>query len=354
MVLLAKLGFNIGFALAWIAAVFLVHRRKAHRSWSWPLIAGVLLCGAMMLMIPLFWSRRFVLMGLLSWGIFLHMPALALTVAVLCWREQRRLAVAASAVALALVSLWAYCFCFEAYNLKVRHYEIRSAKINSPMRIAVAADIQTDRPKEYDVRAMDRMMAEKPDLIVFAGDYIQTRNWSEYEAGTKALNAILRNTGIAAPLGAVAVRGNTDHEPLWRANFANLPIQILDGQRIELANGVTLDGLSMQDSFSREIALGASDAFHIVVGHCPNFALSDIAPDLMIAGHTHGGQVALPGIGPLIKGSVVPRSWAAGHTKISPDRHLVVSTGIGLERGHAPRLRFLCPPEIVIIDVLPQ
>jgi uncharacterized protein len=293
-------------------------------------------------------------MGLLSWGLFLHMPALAISVAALCWKEQRRVAIAAGAMAGALVALWAYCFCYEAYNLKVRHYEIRSAKLSAPMRIAVAADIQTDRPKAYDAKAMARMMAEQPDFVVFAGDNIQTRNWTAYKEGTAALNAILRDANIATSLGAIAVRGNTDHEPLWRVNFADLPVQILVGERIELANGVVVDGLSMQQSFGRELELPATDAFHIVVGHCPNFALSAIAPDLMIAGHSHGGQVAIPGLGPLIKGSSVLRAWAAGHTEIAPGRHLVVSTGIGPERGNAPRLRFFCPPEIVIIDLLPQ
>jgi len=54
-VLLAlKIGFNLLLGLAWIAALVVVHRRKAHRWWSWPLIAGFLLCGAMALLIPVF------------------------------------------------------------------------------------------------------------------------------------------------------------------------------------------------------------------------------------------------------------------------------------------------------------
>ena len=66
----------------------------------------------------------------------------------------------------------------------------------------------------------------------------------------------------------------------------------------------------------------------------------------------------LPGIGPLITFSEVPRSWACGMTEIGPAgeagrRTLVVSRGIGLERGDAPRLRFLCRPELVILDVTP-
>jgi len=89
------------------------------------------------------------------------------------------------------------------------------------------------------------------------------------------------------------------------------------------------------------------------MGHSPNFSLGEIDADLLLAGHTHGGQVQLPGIGPLLTLSLVPRSWASGLTEISPDQYLLVSRGIGLERGNAPQLRFNCRPELVILDLIP-
>jgi hypothetical protein len=49
----------------------------------------------------------------------------------------------------------------------------------------------------------------------------------------------------------------------------------------------------------------------------------------------------------------VPLAWADGVTELAPGRTLVVSRGIGMERGYAPRLRFNCRPEIVIIDLVP-
>jgi len=51
--------------------------------------------------------------------------------------------------------------------------------------------------------------------------------------------------------------------------------------------------------------------------------------------------------------SGVPRSWAAGVTQLGPGKTLIVSRGIGMERADAPRIRFLCRPEIVIVDVMP-
>lgn len=96
------------------------------------------------------------------------------------------------------------------------------------------------------------------------------------------------------------------------------------------------------------------EQFHIVLGHRPDFALGDIHADLLIAGHTHGGQVQLPFIGPLTTRTDVPRDWAVGVTDIGDGRTLVVSRGTGLERHHAPRLRFMCRPEIVVIDLHPE
>jgi uncharacterized protein len=91
-----------------------------------------------------------------------------------------------------------------------------------------------------------------------------------------------------------------------------------------------------------------------VLGHCPQFAMGNVEADLLLAGHTHGGQVRLPWIGPLTTGCAVPRSWAAGLTELPGGRKLIVSRGTGMERGCAPRIRFLCRPELVVIDLVPE
>jgi len=64
--------------------------------------------------------------------------------------------------------------------------------------------------------------------------------------------------------------------------------------------------------------------------------------------------VQLPLIGPLLTLTVVPRNWASGVTEIDAGTTLIVSRGIGMERADAPRLRFLCRPELVVVDLVPQ
>ena len=96
-----------------------------------------------------------------------------------------------------------------------------------------------------------------------------------------------------------------------------------------------------------------SEKYHIAFGHNPNYSLGEINADLLLAGHTHGGQFQLPVIGPLLTISLVPRDWASGLTEISPGQYLLVSRGIGMERGYAPRMRFLCRPELVILEIKP-
>jgi predicted MPP superfamily phosphohydrolase len=75
--------------------------------------------------------------------------------------------------------------------------------------------------------------------------------------------------------------------------------------------------------------------------------------DLYLCGHTHGGQVRLPFIGPLLTSSQLGRRYVMGHYRRG-DTHLYVSRGIGLEGLSAPRVRLLSPPEITLVTLLPQ
>jgi predicted MPP superfamily phosphohydrolase len=90
-----------------------------------------------------------------------------------------------------------------------------------------------------------------------------------------------------------------------------------------------------------------------VIGHGPDFVLNLAGTglvDLALAGHTHGGQVVLPFIGAPYTKTRIDRRYASGLNDYA-GIPIHVSAGIGMERGTAPQIRFLCPPEISVLDV---
>jgi predicted MPP superfamily phosphohydrolase len=74
--------------------------------------------------------------------------------------------------------------------------------------------------------------------------------------------------------------------------------------------------------------------------------------NLYLCGHTHGGQVRLPIYGALLTSSQLGKRYEMGHYR-EDDTHLYVSRGLGLEGLSAPRVRFLCPPEMTLVTLRP-
>jgi predicted MPP superfamily phosphohydrolase len=94
------------------------------------------------------------------------------------------------------------------------------------------------------------------------------------------------------------------------------------------------------------------DAFTLLLYHSPDLIHEAAARrvDLYLGGHTHGGQLRLPLLGPIVTGSKYGRRYAAGLFEADGTR-MYISQGIGFEGGGMPRARFLCRPEIVSIEL---
>ena len=252
--------------------------------------------------------------------------------------------------ALALGAVGVDAFVVEPRSLDVRRVTISSRKVTRRHRIVAMADLQFDDVGAHEKRALRAALDEKPDMVLLLGDYAQgdERN-PELHA---ALREHLRAAGFSAPDGVYAVRGNVDDDA-WKDAFAALPIVTIEGTTRLERGELVLTGLSMAESFVPTLEVPREpERFHVVFGHAPNFALATRA-DLMLAGHTHGGQIQLPGLGALITMSEVPRAWADGPTHLAEDATLIVSRGVGMERRAAPRVRFFCRPDIFVIDVVP-
>ena len=274
--------------------------------------------------------------------------------------ERRRIRWTMWIGALGLVGIYIWSTQIEPYWLEVSHHRIESPKIHEPIRLVVVADLQTDRWSSYEDRVIRTLVEQRPDVLLFTGDYFQTGAKGRAQLA-KALHTAASEAGLSARLGAYAVDGDVEAglsgPQGWHRLFDGLPIEaIVDTKRFD-AFGLTFTALSVADSRARRSThrplIEPSELFHIAFGHAPDFALKQPPADLMLAGHTHGGQVQLPFLGPVITLSDVPRSWAAGRTDFADGRTLIVSRGLGMERGQAPRLRFLCRPELVVVDLIP-
>ncbi|MEW6073148.1 MAG: metallophosphoesterase [Planctomycetota bacterium] len=294
----------------------------------------------------------FLLFGLLAWGIFLHGPFLALAAAAILRRRRPHWAAASAGLGALLLLLALWSIWIEPRWVEVSHHTIASPKLTSAVRVVVLADLQCARVGDYERSVLRRAAAEKPDLVLLPGDYLHTFTAERYREEVPALHDAFAALPWNPVLGIFAVEGNVDR-PGWPAIFAGLGVETMEKTRTVRRGEIALTGLSFADAADPHFELPAAGGFHIVLGHHPDFALGTVPADLLVAGHTHGGQVRLPFWGPLLTLSRVPRTWAAGRTELGGGRTLVVSRGIGMERGHAPRVRFLCRPEIVVLDLVP-
>jgi predicted MPP superfamily phosphohydrolase len=249
----------------------------------------------------------------------------------------------------------------EPTGLVIRETTITTSKINEPITIVFCADLQTDRISDYERRTLQKIKEQNADLILFGGDYIQGRTEEDEQQLVKDWNQLFKEINLHAPLGIYAVQGNQEYFLPWREMFVDTAI-IPHGTTVteeigapEIGN-VRVTFLSLRGSAAKRSIPDAKreDSYRIIGGHMPIFALAAQDAVLLLAGHTHGGQVQLPFIGPLITNSgSLPRKWASGITPMPNGATLIVAHGSGYQRYPAPRLRFLCRPDIWVIRLEP-
>lgn len=272
-------------------------------------------------------------------------------------KEYKTVSVVFMVFALVLIFTGIDAFLIEPKLLETKTIELETEKLSKPLKIAVLSDLQTDKLSDYEQMALRRVLDQSPDIILLPGDYVQLNaagSWKEREDEIKNLNRLLAQMNFTGKLGAFAVRGNVD-DPGWARTFRGLPVYAFTVTESKSCGEAVITGLSFEDSFDPQMKIAAQNKFHIVFGHGPDFSMGNIEADLLVARHTHGGQVRVPGFGALITFSDVPQQWGTGgFFEIRPGKHLLVTSGVGHERYHAPRLRFFCHPEIVIINIKPK
>lgn len=245
---------------------------------------------------------------------------------------------------------------YEPANVEVLRVTIPVAGLKTPVRIAHLSDLQTDgiRPADISVRAtVDEFV---PDFVVFTGDVLN------HPSLIPSVFDYLR--GFKATRAKLFVSGDVDTAFERETFAAGTGFEVLDGAVKHVRVGATdiaFLGFGLQDyqrgpTFARELnsRAGAADV-RIALSHRPDavFALQDIPVALLFSGHTHGGQVVIPGFGPPVTLTRVPRVVAAGGVHEFLGIRIVLSRGLGREGHIAPRVRLFCRPQLILAELVP-
>ncbi len=323
-----------------------LHQQRQPRVLLIGLLAGLSLCGTLAVLLMLAgWSTIFGVMQLLCWALFLHGPVVILIAA--AWIPKLRWTVVLPLLSTALAL---EAFVREPTALGIETLKIPIQGLEQPYTILLIADLQTDAVGDYERRALAQVQALEPDLLLWAGDYLQVYEPQAYQEQLQVLRTEI--LGLNTP--GFAVGGDIDGLGHWEELFVGTQTQALTQSQTLDLGPIALTGLALADSRSATPPIPSLHKPHVVLGHAPDFALARPDAELLLAGHTHGGQVQLPGIGPLMTLSEVPREWASGMTALSGSSTLVVSRGVGLEQADAPRLRLFCEPQLVLIHLVPS
>ena len=265
-----------------------------------------------------------------------------------------------AAVALLPAALGVYATHIEPFWLRVDHAQLDVDAVrpgSESLVVAVFSDLQTTGIGDYESDVIDRLLGHQPDIVLIPGDFWHLDRARFDERRSEFAGAMKRLASVPV---VVAVRGDTDSVAGLRQLTAGTSAVVLDNELAVFdvkGHWVRIAGISLDEDEVAAVDLartfgGSARSVDIVVSHRPDEierfgANADF--DLLVAGHTHGGQIALPLFGPLVTLSDVPREVAAGGLHELNGNPIYVSTGVGRERGAAPQVRLGARPSIGIV-----
>ncbi len=261
-----------------------------------------------------------------------------------------------------------YGFWIEPHRLTVTRQTLRSPKLNSgcPLKVLHLGDLHIERVTDREQQLIELVKSLDADLILFSGDFLNLSYLRDPQAWD-ACRWVLKQ--LSAPLGVYAVSGSpaVDLPDVLPQLLDGMPIRWLRDEKAAIShNGHAVevvglhcthkpfvDGPKLIDVLNKDPSdfqnpKGLS-RFTILLYHTPDLApeAAEAGIDLQLSGHTHGGQVRLPLYGALFAGSLYGKAFEAGRRQVG-GMTLYVTRGIGMEGKGAPRVRFLCPPEIIL------
>lgn len=246
----------------------------------------------------------------------------------------------------------AYGFLYERHQLGVTRERLAVVALPPPLaglRVGFLTDVHRSRWVSHDdvTNAVALLMGERPDLIVLGGDYV---TWGDRDYVAPSAEAL---APLSAPHGVYAILGNHDDDHDMPAALARNRFQVLRDARTRLfINGEAIDlvGIRFWTRHAADIAslLRGATGTVLLLAHDPR-RLTEAASfkiPLVLSGHTHGGQVVLPGLG-AVAAQKFPVVAGIGRRDQTT---MFVSRGLGTV--YVP-VRVNCPPEVAVLTLQP-
>lgn len=292
--------------------------------------------------------------GSVAGSVLLALGYLADAVYPFLWPELAPFRGTTLALAAALLVCLAYGYWIERRWIELTYTTLSMANLPAgaqPIRIVHLSDLHCTAEDTLERGLPDRIHLLDPDLIVLTGDYLGR------SGGRQNLRMLL--TSLKCRYGVYAVLGNHDLEDSFPQDvFDHLPISLLNNEikRISIRDcDICLVGLYPQpDSKGVEILNGLRPtSLNILLHHYPDLMdrLGGRPVDLMLSGHTHGGQVAVPGFGAIV---TLSKGWKRYERGLyhREGTFLYVNRGLGSYSGFLPPIRFFARPEVAVIDLV--
>lgn len=255
----------------------------------------------------------------------------------------------------AIIGMVFYAFFIEPKRIVTHNYTIGNNDKKKPIKVVQLSDIHIQ--EKYPASQLEKIVTtvnhEKPDIILFTGDLFD--NYAKYGPTDEVIAALSR---LTAPLGKYAVWGNHDYgggaARVYPEILAAADFQLLEnsGVDVSLPHGKSiyiggLDDSMLGNSSIDDTLAGRQSDYTILLSHEPDKAddVVDHGIQLILSGHSHGGQIKLPFI--TIK-NVMAENYFDGFYTLANDTTLYVNTGLGTTKIPA---RFRVPPEIAVFDL---
>ena len=220
------------------------------------------------------------------------------------------------------------------------------------LRIGFLTDLHRSDTVSHELAsaAVQLLLAERPDVIMLGGDYVTWGGGRNNRFGGAAADAL---APLNAPHGIFAVLGNHDDDRVMTSELSAKGVAVLRDSRTRLQiNGVALDiaGIRFWTRKPSDIArvIKGSVPDLILLAHTPARLIeaAALAVPLVLSGHTHGGQIVLPGVG----------AFAAREFPVVQGASRLEATSIFVSRGvgtvYIP-VRVNCPPEVALLTLEP-